>query len=386
MRAGKGIRMASLFSSAAAAAIIAACVVPASAGQAHSDNAVQDIWAAPTGAAQFATFVPAENRVRHRIDYSIWTSALANFVVSMGPPLRKRPFEPPGAMGTRTRLGHSSIYRLDGAMVGFTFMTPEVKDSFTAYREDLQSVPDTIDLQLIPKNEQLAYWMNLHNVAMVEQIAKNWPIRQPREIKIGGVPLDEAKFITVEGVPLSPNDIRKRIVYPNWSDPKVIYGFWRGEIGGPAMLREAFQGATISDQLDRAAREFTNSRRGTEKRGGTLHVSELYKEAEPFFFRDFNRELRAHLLNYVEGSVLRRVEETGAVKATLREHDIADLSGGARSNPYFSTGRLGFGVAALLFERRKKLDYVERKGLRQGTVTFSNIDLPGDPEGKGEVE
>jgi len=27
-----------------------------------------------------------------------------------------------------------------------------------------------------------------------------------------------------------------------------------------------------------------------------------------------------------------------------------------------------------------------REGVRTGSVTFSNIDLPGDPENKGEVE
>ncbi len=334
----------------------------------------------------YETFAPNDRTIKHRIDYAVWTSALSNFVVSMGPPLRKRPFEPPSKLGTRQRLGHNSIYRLDGAMVAFSFMNDDVRASFTEYRQDLERVADTLDIQSIPRNEQLAFWFNLHNVAMVEQIAYAWPIRQPHEIMIDGVTLDEAKFITVEGIALSPRDIREKIVYSHWKNPKVIYGFWRGVIGGPAMQREAFEGPRVSDQLDRAAREFANSRRGTEKRGGTLHVSTLYEEAAPYFFTNFEHDLRSHLRQYVERDVVRMVEETSTTKATLRERDIADLSGGARANPFFSDGRLGVGIAALLYQRAKKFEYVERKGLRTGRVIFSNIDLPGDPEDKGVVE
>ncbi|QFT78746.1 DUF547 domain-containing protein [Erythrobacter sp. THAF29] len=358
-----------------------AALLVASQGQAQEPASVP-----PASDDRFATFMPYENRIQHRIDYSIWTSALSNFVISMGPPLRKKPFNPPSVIGTRRQIGHNSIYRLDGSMVAFSFMNDEVRESFTEYRRDLESVADTLDIQSIPRNEQLAYWLNLHNVAMVEQIAKNWPVRQPHEIEIGGVPLDEAKFITVEGVALSPRDIRERIVYPNWKNPKVIYGFWRGEIGGPAMQRQAFDGRQVGDQLDRAAREFMNSRRGTEKRGSTLHVSRFFEEAAPFYFRNFEADLRRHLADYVEGEVLEMLEKTSAVEASLRERDIADLAGGARDNGFFSGGRISRGVAILLAQRRAKLDYVDRKGLRQGQVIFSNIDLPGDPPNKGEVE
>ena len=120
----------------------------------------------------------------------------------MGPPLRKKPTGSQSVLGTRHRVGHNSIYRLDGSMVGFSFMTNEVIESFSEYRRDLEAVADGLDIAALPRDEQLAYWFNLHNVAMVEQIALKWPVRQPREIMIEGVPLDEARFITVNGLSL----------------------------------------------------------------------------------------------------------------------------------------------------------------------------------------
>ena len=43
-------------------------------------------------------------------------------------------------------------------------------------------------------------------------------------------------------------------------------------------------------------------------------------------------------------------------------------------------------MARLLAQRERKFDIIEREGIRTGTVTFSNIDLPGDPENKNEIE
>ncbi len=334
----------------------------------------------------FAIFAPSQNPIDHKIDYSIWTSALSNFVISMGPSLRKKPFEQSTNLGTRRRMGHNSIYRLEGSMVAFSFMNKDVIESFSEYRRDLENVANTLDIQTLPRNEQLAFWLNLHNVAMVEQIAREWPVRQPRQIELDGKPLDEARFITIRGIALSPKDIRTRIVYPNWKDPRVIYGFWHGEIGGPSMRREAFEASTVSNLLDKGAREFANSRRGVENRGRTLHVSLLYAEAAPFYFPDFDTDLKEHLLDFANAEVVEKIGKTSEVKATLREHDIADLAGGARGNAFFANGRVGPGVADLLRQRQQKFQYIEREGIRTGTVTFSNINLPGDPENKGEVE
>lgn len=275
----------------------------------------------------------------------------------------------------------------------FSFLENDVTQTFTEYRQDLERTGSNLDLQSLPRNEQLAFWLNLHNVAMIEQIALAWPIRQPRDITIDGVPLDDAKFITVDGVAMSLKDIRTQIVYPNWKDPRVIYGFWRGEIGGPSIQREAYNGSNLTDLLDRGAKELINSLRGTQKSGDTLLVSSFFEEAAPYYFPDFSRDMRNHVAAFANTEVQGILAKTQSAKATISEPDIADLAGGAREmNMGFveTDGRAkGFRIppsmAGLLAERERKFDLLIREG-RTGTVTFSNIDLPGDPEDKGEIE
>jgi hypothetical protein len=347
---------------------------------------------APGSAERFAIFAPTSTPIRHRIDYQIFDVALQNFVVSMGPSTRSVPYAVIQPVGTRLKQGLHSRFRLEGTMVGFSFFDQAVIDSFRLYREELQAIGDTIPIHTLPRNEQLAYWFNLHNVALLEQLSREWPLREPREMMVDGVPLDDARFITVQGVSMSLRDIRENIVFAHWRDPKVIYGFWRGEIGGPALQPAAFSGQNVASLLDLSANEFINALRGTEKRGGTLHVSRLYAEVAPFYFPDFATDLRAHLGSYAEDEVSAILAETTGAEASISEPVIADMAGGSRGANYLAGSASGSrpgippGVVELIRQRGRKLEVMRRREQATGRVFFSNIELPGDPPNKNAVE
>ncbi len=356
-------------------------------------TAQDSIMSAPAPDARFDRFKPKANPVATRIDYTIWDDALGFMVFRMGRSIREgAPTVEPG-MGTRRIYGHESRYRLEGNRVVFEFLEPNVIASLTEYRQDLERTADKVDIASLSRNEQLAFWINLHNAAVIEQIALNYPLSQPSRMKIGeaGLPLDEAPFITINGVAMSPRDIRTRIVYPNWKNPKVIYGFWRGEIGGPSIRDTAFTADNVGELLDESAREFVNSLRGTEKRGDTLHVSKLYGEAAPFYFRNWDADLRAHLAGFANDEVKPMIAETTRAEASLYEYAIADLANGERDPGYgfvTQTGadgiernasfRIPANIQRLLTERGQKLEKIIRRGERTGTVTFIGIDLPGE--------
>jgi hypothetical protein len=84
---------------------------------------------------------------------------------------------------------------------------------------------------------------------------------------------------------------------------------------------------------------------------------------------------------------------TTGVDPVISEHDIADLEGGVREPSYqniTSNGqsisfRIPQSMARLLRERETKFQEIIRQG-RTGTVTFSNITLPGEAGKPAEVE
>ena len=357
-------------------------------------------WAAQAGAQDgaapraqaddFTRFAPGSDTVATRLDFSYWDQALHWFVLRMGRSLRESEPPPDKLTGSHMVFGHDSRYRLEGNRVAFSLMTDDARRELTEYRRELEQLPDTVPLTRLGRNEQLAYWINLHNVAVIEQIALAYPLSTPSRLQVGGVPLDEAPFITVAGVRMSPRDIRTRIVYPNWHDPKVVYGFWHGDIGGPSISREAYDGSNIGEVLDDVAREFVGSLRGTQRSGDTLLVSRLYLEARPFYFPDWPRDLRAHLLKFSSPEVTDLIIATHSVDARIEETDIADLSKGEREPNY---GELvingiqpGIGVdgavARLLRERQEKLEEVYRRDGPRGQVIVGQGqgEVPKEPE------
>lgn len=351
--------------------------------------------------ARFDRFTPKANPVTTRIDYSIWDDALGFMVFRMGRSIREGAPSVDPSYGTRRIYGHDSRLRLEGNRVVFSFLEENVIQSLTEYRQDLERTADVVDIASLSRNEQLAFWINLHNAAVVEQIAVNYPLSQPSRMKIGaqGLPLDEAPFITVNGVAMSPKDIRTKIVYPNWKNPKVMYGFWRGEIGGPSIRDVAFTAENVGELLDESAREFVNALRGTEKRGSTLHISKIYEEAAPFFFRNWHSDLATHLNQYANDEVKEEIAKTTETKASIYEYAVADLANGEREPQYNDftvtnangdtisrSFRIPGNVQRLVTERAQKLNKIIRRGERTGTVTFIGIDLPGQENQPEQVD
>jgi hypothetical protein len=340
--------------------------------------AARSVAAAPSALAQFTP--QDEDAGAPTIDFTIWDTALHWFVLNMGRSLREFSSRPQESTGSRLIQGHDSPYRLEGNRVAFDMMPEDVKQSLTDYRRDLEQLPEAVELTKLGRNEQLAYWINLHNVAVIEQLALAYPVKSPTEVNIAGVPLDDAPIITVSGVRLSPKDIRTKIVYPNWRDAKVMYGFWRGDIGGPTISRDAYSGSNVAEVLEQSAREFVNSLRGAERRGDTMHVSAYYLEAQPFYFPNWNADLRQHLRTYSNPDVMAALDQTSEIKAGIEEIDIADLSKGEREAMYSnlvvngnSPGiRVNPAVARLMNERQQKLEKIWKENGRQGRVIFQD--------------
>lgn len=367
------------------------------------ETPVQPSEAVTFGDNGLAQFTPAAERRDHRVDYSYLDEALGWFVIPMGPSLRDgAPLVDPRT-GTRRIFGHTSRFRLEGNRVAFDFFTPEIRAALTEYRQDLEEVGSRLDLARMPRNEQLAFWLNLHNVAVIEALAQEYPLSSPSRGRFGSnqASLQDAKLVTVKGVALSPRDIREKIVYPNWRDAKVIYGFWRGEIGGPSIQRLAYTGDNVDALLRLSAEEFVNSLRGVERFAGSLRVSRIYEEAAPFYFNDFDA-LRAHMTGFAREEVRELFTETPRTSYADYEGDIADLVGGRRDTgvqevcssangdlgeiggafevgncvPQNNVGGRNLAALRLIQERNDKLAKAAKRGIRTGTVTV----------GEGEVE
>lgn len=135
---------------------------------------------------------------------------------------------------------------------------------------------EKVPVSMLSRDEQLAYWLNLHNAGAVQTTASSLPLRDDttREIVLGKKWRE--KSLSVEGEKLSLVDIARRIVMRQWKDPRVLYGIYLPGQGAPGLPVTPFTGATVWKMLDDRARDYVNSERATEFHDGQLHVSAFY--------------------------------------------------------------------------------------------------------------
>ncbi|WP_417488138.1 DUF547 domain-containing protein [Maricaulis sp.] len=294
--------------------------------------------AVPAGAAQGQTtadlsvFSQANNDSNLVIDHEGWSVILRGIVLNVPPMDRVPERNRPVLTGTRINTASTSRYRYEGNRVVYHVLNDEYRDAITIMREDLEALPDQFGgMARLSRDEQLAYWFNLYNVTIIEQTMLNYPVHWINNMDAHGTneSVFDAKILTVEGQPLSLNDIRHGIVYANWDDPRVMYGFFNGSVGSPELRRSAYTGAGVWQELDRTAREFVNSLRGVEVNTRELRVSEMYDEAR-VLFPDFDADLRTHLRQFANEETAEQIDIDRPISARVSDWQIADMINGSR--------------------------------------------------------
>lgn len=197
-------------------------------------------------------------------------------------------------------------------------------------RDTLEQLPSVIPLEYFSRDEQLAYWLNLYNVTILNEIVSVYPTRDLEEFLVGENSILSRELLTVAGIPLSLNDIQFTILKENYDgDPLVLYGLYQGIIGGPNIRKKAFTGATVYRDLEDNAMEFINSNRGTNRVSSKYKIqkiSSLYARSSAYF-PNFNEDLAEHLLKYIEGGEQSGVKAKKTLKPIINDWTVTDLWG-----------------------------------------------------------
>ncbi|MCH9046936.1 MAG: DUF547 domain-containing protein [SAR324 cluster bacterium] len=192
--------------------------------------------------------------------------------------------------------------------VAYARVSPADRARLEAYLESLASTP----ISRYGPDEQFAYWVNYYNALAVSLVLAHYPVDSIWDI--GGSPgwfsrgPWEKKLATVEGHPISLNDIEHRILRPIWADPRMHYVLSCASVGCPNLPRTAITLANRERLLDAAAREYINDPRGVRLEEGRLIVSSIYN----WFSADFGAgpgDVLAHLRRYAGGELAAQLED-----------------------------------------------------------------------------
>lgn len=172
-----------------------------------------------------------------------------------------------------------------------------------------------IDPSKLNRNEQLAYWLNLHNAVTLKLLATSGDKSAVDQVR--GFPSSQGKLfaqpaVTVAGVALSPDQIVNEILRPNFKGTNFHYGLFTGAVGSPALPRKAFTGAQVETQLSEAARAFVNSKAGVQVRKGAVTLSSLYDWYKPDFGGSDQAVLQ-HVRQFANPKLLRDLDGASAI-------------------------------------------------------------------------
>lgn len=283
----------------------------------------------------------------YEIGYEDLTALLKTVVVDVGRSSRKVANPTKARTGTMMK---SKIKRTT-AEEGNRFYFETLKDSdkgrelLANIKSSLEQLPAEVPLEYFSRDEQLAYWLNLYNVTLLNELIDVYPKTNLKKVLTGKKSILAKPLLNVAGIPLSLNDIQFTILKQNYDDPLVIYGLYQGIIGGPNIRRSAFTGKDVWRALKNNAMEFINSNRGTYS-GDKENVFEVssYYDRNRSYFPGFNTDLKAHLMEYIEGYERRMLSQANILKPDINDWSITSLRGGYRE----FGGSLADNTAALL--------------------------------------
>jgi len=285
----------------------------------------------PSGDAVTAAFSAHDPDSTIELDHSMWSDLLAKTIVYAGRSKgrlgrgHKRTW-----IGTRMRFGNDLPSRYENNRMVLSKFTGAHLDVVQRYRGALESAPDQLPLAQLNRDEQLAYWLNLYNVHALEHVAGHYPETTTEALRSapGEAPdgVWHERTLQVGGVALSLADIERRILFPIWDDPLVLYGLWQGAIGGPRLPQRAYTGARVWRMLRANAVEFVNSNRGMKPDGSVLEASLLYGWGGPLF--EGPEAVRRHILAYAQLPFSIGLDAAQRVEFDLYDWHLADLSGG----------------------------------------------------------
>ncbi len=263
------------------------------------------------------------------IGYDDLNAFLKPHTFDSGPSTRKKAPESDSNLGTKFKVRVKRKTALEGNRFYFKNLEkPAVVAILKGLVDSLEAFPDQVPLELLNRDEQLAYWLNLYNFALLEQLSTVYPKTSLKNILDYGD--DDSilaeKVVTVAGIPLSLNDIQYNILYKKYpGKANIMYGLFQGNIGGPNIREKAYEGDKVWRALEENAQRFVNSNRGTEvgSRGKVL-VSELYEHNMMLFGKD-KEKLRLHLEDLAVGEVEAALASMKSAKKKI-DFDITDWS------------------------------------------------------------
>jgi hypothetical protein len=140
----------------------------------------------------------------------------------------------------------------------------------------------TAPVASMPRNEQIAFWLNAYNALVLKTVVDTYPAAQrSREYPARSIRQVPGAFERlphqVAGRAITLDQIEQTVL-AGFNDPRVFLALGRGAVGGGRLRSEAFTGETLEQQLSEVAKECATRAQCFEfdRQADTVRVSSIF--------------------------------------------------------------------------------------------------------------
>ncbi len=186
------------------------------------------------------------------------------------------------------------------------------------------------DPAALPRDEQLAFWINAYNAYTIKLIVKHGERRSIRNINKslglfkGKGPWAE-RLVAVGGKTYDLETVEQGIVRPTYREPRIHFALVCASLGCPRLRSEAYSGRSLDQQLEDQTRTFLRESSGSNRvdvAGGTVYLSELFTFND--YLDDFGgtpAALMRFVARYYPAGPERELLERGTAKLVYTDYD-----------------------------------------------------------------
>jgi hypothetical protein len=183
--------------------------------------------------------------------------------------------------------------------------------------DELRRQMAQVDVTMLSRQDQLAYWINLYNISTVNVVVESYPVESIRDISTDPIVrlnvFKKDNVLTKKG-PMSLNDVENEKIREGFKDPRIHFAINCAAKSCPPIRPEPYVGSEISNQLDDQVRKFLAGPHGVRltKNGAelVLHVTKIMD----WFKDDFEKWGGGQvpfLIRYVTSDKRKQIEAAG---------------------------------------------------------------------------
>ncbi len=184
-----------------------------------------------------------------------------------------------------------------------------------------------VDAGSLPKPDQLAYWINLYNISVVDTVVDGYPVKSIRDLSTDPIVrlnvFKKATIDTRQGK-MSLDAIENEKIRPGFKDPRIHFAINCAAQSCPPIRPEPYVGARIDQQLDDQTRRFLNGPNGVRlEQDGEELVLHTTKVMDWFSddFKSWGGGHKAFIRKYVTPDKQKRID--AAKKVEIRYDDYS---------------------------------------------------------------